>query len=86
MSVDDAAFKVAERAAGLIGQVIQQNTEWKRKSPYAAYRYHRARMEALPDWRAFSRAWHYSRMLKFRALWEASDDADRCRAAERMMG
>lgn len=84
MTPRQIANDVAELAADRIGQAIRSRAEWNREHPYVAYKFHESMTTALPSWRWLARRFHRAQARRFHALWQASEDADRCRAAEAM--
>lgn len=84
MSPASIAMEAAELAARRIGQEFRRTTEWKQDEPYQAFKYHQRMVQLLPRWRWIARGHHKRLERVWRARWESSNDADRCRAAEAM--
>ena len=82
MTPRQIAQDVAEMAAKRIGEEIRAGIAWKWQHPYVAHRYHAAMSTALPNWRWLARRYHRSEARRFRAVYQASDDAAKCLKAE----
>lgn len=82
MTPRQIAQDVAELAADRIGAEIKSHTEWMRNHPYVAWKFHQTMTVSLPSWRWLARFHHARLATKAKALWMASEDADRCRLAE----